>query len=276
MIKILVDSSSDCKKESSLFDYFAPISVTIDGKNYKDGVELDADTFYEILTNCGDFPQTAQPSIQDLLDVFEEVKESGDELIYFALSSALSGTYQVACLAKDMAEYDGIHIFDTKAATHMIGILVDYAKKRIAEGASAAEIVSECESLRQRIKIYAGLDTLEYLRRGGRLGNASAVIGSLAKIKPIITVTGEGKVEAIGKGLGVGRAMQFILDKLSELELDEDFPLYAAYTYGTENVEDLKSRLNYAGYKVAETRQIGSTIGAHIGPGVYAVICVTK
>ncbi|MBR6693639.1 MAG: DegV family protein [Clostridia bacterium] len=276
MVKILVDSSSDCKKEEGLFDYFVPISVTIDGKDYKDGVELDADTFYEILTSCGDFPHTAQPSIQDMVDIFEEVKEAGDELIYFALSSALSGTYQAACLAKEMADYDGIYIIDTKTATHMIGLLVSYARGRINEGASAKEIVEECEELKSKVRVLAGLDTLEYLRRGGRLGNASAVIGSLAKIKPIITVTEEGKVEAIGKGLGVGRAMQMVIEKLSDYELDDRFPLYAIYTYGTENVEDLKSRLHFAGYRVADTRQVGSTIGAHIGPEVYGIVFVVK
>lgn len=274
MIKILVDSASDCKRDT--FDYFAPISVTIDDKDYKDGIELDADTFYGILTSTEDFPHTAQPSLQDFLDAFEDVKAAGDELIYFALSSALSGTYHAACLARDMAEYDKIYIIDTKTATHMIWLLADYASRRIAEGAAAEEIVSECEELKSKIKVLAGLDTLEYLRRGGRLSNASAIIGSLAKIKPIITVSEEGKVEAIGKGLGVGRAMQMIMEKLSDFEIDERFPLYALYTYGTENVEELKSRLAAAGHSVADTLQIGSTIGAHIGPGVYAVMFVAK
>ena len=88
----MVDSSSDCKKEEGLFDYFVPISVTIDGKDYKDGVNLTADEFYGLLTSSEDFPHTAQPSIQDMLDIFEEVKTAGDELIYFALSSALIGS----------------------------------------------------------------------------------------------------------------------------------------------------------------------------------------
>ncbi len=274
MVKILVDSASDCSRDR--FDYFAPISVTIGEQNYRDGIDLDANSFYEKLTATEDFPHTAQPSLQDFIDIFEQVKENGDELVYFALSSALSGTYQAACLAKDMVEYDGIFIIDTKTATHMIALLATYAEKRIGEGATAAEIADECELLKSRVKVYAGLDTLEYLRRGGRLGNAAAVIGSLAKIKPIVTVTEEGKVEAIGKGLGVGRAMQFIIEKLSAHEIDESFPVWALYTYGTENVEELKTRIAEKGISVSETRQIGSTIGAHIGPGVYAVMFVEK
>ena len=160
MVKIMVDSSSDCKKEEGLIDYFVPISVTIDGKDYKDGVNLTADEFYGLLTSSEDFPHTAQPSIQDMLDIFEEVKTAGDELIYFALSSALSGTYQAACLAKEMADYEGIYIVDTKTATHMIGTLVRYARNRLEEGATASEIVSECEALKSKVKVFAGLDTL--------------------------------------------------------------------------------------------------------------------
>ena len=175
-----------------------------------------------------------------------------------------------------MADYEGIYIVDTKTATHMIGVLVKYARKRLKEGATVSETVSECEALKSKVKVFAGLDTLEYLRRGGRLSNASAMIGSLAKIKPIITVTEEGKVENIGKGIGVGRAMQMIIEKLDGIELDDRFPVYALYTYGSENIEDFRSRLNYAGYKTAEILQIGSTIGAHIGPEVYAVMFVTK
>lgn len=274
MVKILVDSSADCPRDR--FDYFAPISVTIGEQNYKDGIDLDANTFYEKLTASEDFPHTAQPSLQDFMDAFEDAKDKGDDLIYFSLSSALSGTYHAACLAKDMVEYDRIYIVDTKTATHMISLLAAYAEKRIAEGAAAPLIVEECEALKSKVKVYAGLDTLEYLRRGGRLGNAAAVIGSLAKIKPIVTVTEEGKVEAIGKGLGVGRAMQFIMEKLMSHEIDERFPVWALYTYGTENVEELKARVEEKGISVAETRQIGSTIGAHIGPGVYAVLFVEK
>ncbi|MBR3593083.1 MAG: DegV family protein [Clostridia bacterium] len=274
MIRILVDSASDCAPGA--YDYFMPISVSLDGNDYKDGVTLTADKFYEILTSTEDFPRTAQPSPQEFLDLFEEVKQNGDELIYFALSSSLSGTYQGANMAAAMTEYDGIYIIDTRTATHMIGVLAEYAKRRVDEGAKATDIVAECEELKSKVKVLAGLDTLEYLRRGGRLGNASAVIGSLAKIKPIITVTEEGKVEAIGKGLGVGRAMQMIMEKLSECEIDDRFPIYALYTYGTENVEELKERLSAAGYNVSDTRQVGSTIGAHIGPGVYAVMFVIK
>lgn len=275
MIKILVDSSSDIKKTDGLYDYFMPISVNIDGKEYLDGVDIDSNTFYNLLTNSKDFPKTSQPSPQAFADIFEKVKESGDELIYFALSSELSGTYQGANIAKNMVDYDGIYIIDTKSVSHLISVLVQYAVSLINDGLDVKQIVEKCEELKGRIKVLAGVDTLEYLYRGGRLSKTSATVGKIADIKPIVTVT-DGKVEQVGKCLGKGRAMQFIIDKLEGFNLDENYPIFSLYTYGEENCEVLENKLADRGYKVEKRLQVGSTIGTHVGPGVYAVLFVVK
>lgn len=275
MIKILVDSSSDCRNEAAVYDYFVPMTVSIDGKEYQDGIDLDANTFYELLTQSEAFPKTSQPSPDDYLQHFLDAKEAGDSLICFCLSSALSGTYQSACIAREMAEYDGIYIIDTLSATHMIWLLADYARKLIIEGLSAPEIVEKCEALKAKVKVLAGLDTLEYLYKGGRLSRAGAAVGELAGIKPIITITEEGRVNAGSKAIGVNRAMQTIVAKMDSLELDPDFPVYALYTCGTENVEKLEQKLS-ARYCVASRKQVGPAIGAHIGPNAYGVLFVTK
>ncbi|MBQ9993306.1 MAG: DegV family EDD domain-containing protein [Clostridia bacterium] len=141
MIKVMVDSASDCRSREGIYDIFVPISVNIDGKEYFDGVDIDNDTFYDLLLGTKAFPSTSQPSPEAFIKHFERIRDDGDELIYFAISSALSGTYQGACIAKDMVGYDGIHIIDTITATHMIGVLAGYAKQLIAQGMSASEIV---------------------------------------------------------------------------------------------------------------------------------------
>lgn len=276
MIKILVDSAADCSRTDPVYDYLIPMTVTVDGKDYKDGIDLDADRFYELLTTAKEFPKTSQPSPEDFLQRFEKVKADGDEVICFTISSALSGTYQSACIARQMLGYEGIYIIDTLTATHLIGVLVDYAAKRIAEGAGAGQIVEECEALKGRIKVLAGLDTLEYLYKGGRLSRTGAVVGELAGIKPVITVTEDGKVSAGSKAIGVPRAIGMILSKLDACELDGRFPIYTLYTSGTGNLEKLEQKLAAAGYEIAGRRQVGSTIGAHVGPGVYGVLFVTK
>lgn len=275
MIKIMVDSASDCYG-TDLYDLFVPIRVNIGGKEYQDGVSLDRDTFYRLLAETEEFPQTSQPSPDDFLTHFEQVKAEGDELIYFTLSGALSGTYQSANIAKAMVEYEGIHLVDSKTASHMIGLLAQYAKDLIAEGLSAEEIVEKCEELKGKIRLFAGVDTLEYLKRGGRIGKAAALVGTLANIKPIITVSAEGEVDAVGKTLGFGRAVQTIADKVKTFEIDERFPICSLYTYREENCIKLEEKLKADGRTVAKRLQIGSAIGTHVGPGVYGVFFVEK
>lgn len=276
MIRIMVDSASDCLQSDNLYDYYIPMAINVENREYRAGIDLDSNGFYRLLTESKEFPRTSQPAPMDFMNAFESVKACGDELIYFAVSSALSGTYQCACMAKEMVEYEGIHIIDTKAVSHMIGIMVEYAKKLIAEGCSASEIVEKCEGLKSRVKVFAGLDTLEYLYRGGRMSRASAAVGEIAGIKPVISVAEDGSVDACGKCLGYARAMQFILKKIGEAELDPDFPVCSLYSYGEENCAKLEKKLAAAGHDVAKRVQLGPAIGAHTGPGVYAVIFVTK
>lgn len=275
MIKILVDSSADCRVEDGIIDAFVPISVNIDGKEYQSGVNLTSDQFYELLPSCKEFPRTSQPSPQAFIEIFEQIKESGDQLIYLCLSSCLSGTYQGALIAKDMVDYDDIYIIDTLGVTHIIGALARYARQLINQGFLAGEIADRCEELKSKIKVYAGVDTLEYLYKGGRLSRASAAVGEVAGIKPIVTIA-DGRVESVGKCLGKIRAMNFIVDKIKSHNLNSAFPIYSMYTSGTENVAALEEKLKNNGYEIADRLQIGSTIGTHVGPGVYAVMFVEE
>lgn len=276
MIKFMVDSASDLKAERDLCDYFVPVSINIDGKEYFDGIDIDSDTYYQKLKQSEHMPQTSQPSPQAFLRYFEEVRDSKDELIYFALSSKLSGTYQSAMLAKEISGYDKIYIVDTRAVTHMIGILLKYAISLKNSGCLATEIVEQCEQLKSRIHVYAGLDTLEYLRRGGRLSNASAVVATIAHLKPIITVDTNGEVQSIGKTLGKGKAIKFIRDKIKGYEIDPAFPIYSLFSYGEKNCAAFEKKLCEEGYGLSERLQIGSAIGTHIGPDAYGVIFVEK
>ena len=278
MIRILVDSSSDYTMEEIKEQEFSfvPLNILISGKSYRDVVDLIPDDFYKLLISSKDFPKTSQPSPQDFAEIFEDVKAKGDEIICILLSSALSGTCQSAHLAKDMVDYDGIHIIDSLAATAMIKFMGNHAAKLVKEGLSAQEIVQKIEAMKGKIKVVAGLDTLENLCKGGRLSKASATIGELANLKPIITVTEEGKVSVIGKCLGKNKALNFILKYLENSERDMSFPLYTLYSFGTENTEKLEERLTKEGISYDERVQLGSTIGAHIGPGAFAILYVIK
>ena len=276
MIKIMVDSGSDSRMDSGLCDFHIPLTVSIGGKDYLDGQNLTADRFYELLTATEEFPKTSQPSPEMFLESFEKAKEAADEVLCFTISSALSGTYQSASIAKEMVDYDGIYVIDTRMVSHLIGILTSHAKKRILDGATAAQIAEECEELKTRVKVLAGVDTLEYLYKGGRLSRAGAAVGQVAGIKPVVMFTPEGAVTVAGKAIGVNRAMQFILNKLKQAEIDPAFPVYSLYTWGTAHTEKLEKSLQELGITVADRRQVGPTIGAHVGPNVYGVVYVEK
>ena len=275
MIKIMLDSSSDAL-HTHPYDYYIPLTVDIDGRCYKDGVDLKAQKFYKLLTAAKEFPKTSQPSPDDYVPYFEEAKQNGDEVIYLCVSSALSGTFQSANIAKEMVEYDGIYIVDTKTVTHLIGALARYADKLRSEGLSAAEIVEKVQSVREKQVVYAGLQTLEYLYKGGRLSRTSAAVGSIANIKPIITINTEGKVDSFAKAIGVKRAIATIVKNMQNDEIDTNFPVWSICTVENENCEMLESTLSDIGVKVSGRMQIGPTIGAHVGPGVYGVIYVKK
>lgn len=271
MIRIMVDSASDCGREE--YDAFISMTINIEGKEYRGGIDLMNDEFYRILANTGDFPQTSQPAPTAFIESFQAAKEAGDELIYFSISSVLSGTYQSANIAKAMVEYDGIYIVDTLSASHMVGMMAEYAKRWAEEGVSAKEIVARCEALKGRIRVLAGVDTLEYLKRGGRIGKAAALVGSLANIKPLIAVV-DGGVEPLAKALGFGRAIQTLTEKIKAYEIDPAYPVCSLYTYGEENVEKLEEKLQEAGIQVQDRKQVGPTIGTHVGPGVYGLFFV--
>ncbi len=277
MIRILVDSSSDIlandypEKVCSVI----PLKVNFDGEEYFDGVNLDRNEFYEKLTGSQVFPKTSQPSPQAFLEMFEEAKEAGDEVIAVLLSSKISGTYQNALLAKSMADYEKIYVVDSLSASYGIQFLVNEAFKLIDEGMEAAQIVERIEELKKRIQIYISVETLEYLYRGGRLSKASAAIGELAKVKPIITLK-EGEVKVIGKTLGKLKVMSMMAKMALQDGIDENYPMVMGYTSGMENCDKLAEKSLSLGIKEDKRIQIGPTIGSHVGPGTFGLIFIKQ
>lgn len=276
MIKILVDSSSDYEMEEIKEKNFelVPISINIGEANYIDGISLKKDEFYKILENCKDFPKTSQPSPQAFFDIFQSAKEKQDIILCILLSSELSGTCQSAQLARNMVNYDGIYIIDSLAASLSIKILADYAYSLVQQNLPIEEIICELEALKPRITLFAGLDTLEYLCRGGRLSKSAAAIGELANIKPVITLTTEGTVGVLGKCLGKNKAVAQVFKHLQESGLDTSFPLYTIYSYGTDNCERFEEKLAENGYQISKRLQVGATIGTHIGSEAFGVVFV--
>lgn len=278
MIRILVDASSDYLAEEikqKKLD-FVPINISIGETNYTEGVNLDRNDFYNILKECNDFPKTSQPSPQIFLDIFNNVKEKGDELICILLSSQLSGTYQSALVAKEMADYDKIYVIDSLSASFTIKVMADYALSLVEQGIKAPEIVEKIELLKPHVRCVAGLDTLEFLAKGGRINKAVAAIGNAANIKPVINLSESGNVEVLAKCLGMGRTIMQVVKIMQGLDIDKSFPIYPIYSFGTKNCENFEKKMEDEGFKLNERLQIGPTIGTHIGPEAFGIVFVTK
>ena len=278
MIRIIVDSSADYTQEELKEKNIQEVSVLINigDKSYRSGIDIKPNELYEMLIAGGEFPKTSQPSPQAFFDVFEEAKENGDSVICILISSNLSGTFQSAMLAKNMVDYENIYLIDSLTATHMARVMIEYACRLRAEGKNVTEIVKAVEELQPRVKVLAGVDTLEFLYKGGRLNKATAVIGELANLKPMITVTEDGTLSVVGKCIGRNKAISYIVKAMEEKEIDFDFPVYSLYAYGTENTERLEQKLEAIGIHCTERLQLGATIGTHVGPGAFAVVYVEK
>jgi DegV family protein with EDD domain len=278
MVRILVDTSSDYSIEELKLRNIELISlnITVEDKSYRDSVDITRNEVYDMLINQGLFPKTSQPSPQNYVEIFEDGKEKGDSMVVITLSSALSGTYQSALLSKDMVDYDEIHVVDALSATHGIRHLCEHACDLRDQGADAATIAKEVDALKSRIVILAGVDTLEYLCRGGRVSRAAAAVGELANVKPIITVTEEGSVAVTAKCLGRNKAIASLVKSISSYEIDDNFPIYTVYAVGEENTEKLEEKLSAAGITTGPRLQLGATIGVHVGPGAYGAMFIKK
>lgn len=277
MIKFMVDSGSDYDvneaKEKGIA--FVPLSITFDNDTYKDGIEISRSEFYKRMREEDIFPKTAQPSPQAFLDVFEEAKANGDQIIGVMLSGGISGTYQSANIAKDTAEYDGIHLIDSKTAVYAIKIMVDYGMQLRDEGKTVDEIVEALEELKSRISINLAIDNLENLYKGGRLTKMQAGFGNFAKLKPVISIP-EGTLIVKGKFIGRKKAIAGLVSYIEGMDLDERFPIYGIYSDGTENLDNFVKKVEEKGIKFKECYQIGPTIGTHVGPETFGFIAVEK
>lgn len=280
MIRILTDSAADLEPQefSDLNLELVPLSITVDQRIYQADLRFNKQDFFRLLEASSIFPTTSQPAPADFETIFEDARQKGDELIYISLSSALSGTFQCASVVQAMGDFDNVYLVDSLTATLGQKVLVLHGAWLRDRGFPAAEIAARLNSLKSRIRIFAGLDTLEYLQKGGRLSKTAAGIGTLARIKPVVTVTRQGTVSVAGKCLGKGKAMSQIVSLLEKEPPDPRYPCYGVYSSSRDNLDELRQKIAKTGLDIPDEAcfSIGPVIGAHIGPGAYGVVYVAK
>ena len=278
MVRIITDSAADLSpaEYENRKVTCIPLTVMFGDGAYQENINLTKDRFYELLLTSGLMPKTAQPSPQCLMDLFEEAHAAGDEAIYITLSSAISGTYQNAVMTKNLLGYDSCHVVDSRTATGGQRLLVEYAARLRDQGKSAPEIVAALEEVRSRITLFACIDTLEYLYKGGRISQTTYKLGTLANIKPIITVEPDGSVGIPAKAMGMRKGMDYQCKQVSGKPASAEHPFYVMYTNNRSVAEALAKRLETVGIVTPDDHiiQVGAGIGSHIGPDACGLVYV--
>ena len=273
-VRIIIDSTANFRKDYEDKFTVVPLTVNFGTDSFADGIEIDNDTFYRKLVTSDVMPTTSQPTPAAFAQAFEEAVNAGDEVVVITISSKLSGTYQSATIAAE--DFEGkVFVVDGYTVAIGTGALGEYALSLAESGKSAAEIAQTLEKEKENIRVFAVVDTLEYLKKGGRVSAAVAFAGGLLNFKPVIAIA-DGVVQSLTKGRGNKQANQLMNAEIAKSgEIDFEKPFIIGYTgedsalmqaYIADNTDVWGGDAD----KI-HTAQLGSVVGTHAGPGAVAV-----
>ncbi len=277
-IKILTDSTSDINKElaKELDITLVPLRVIFENEDYLDGVDITVDQFYERLVKAKVLPTTSQPTPEQFLPYYEAARDNSDTLIVITVASKLSGTYQSAQIAKDIVDYTDIHIIDSETVTLGLQLLVREALALRERGLPGDAIAKELEAVKKNIRLLALVESLEYLKKGGRLSSVSAFAGGLLNIKPIIEVK-DGLVGVAGKARGLTGAYKKLAELITLNEIDLNREICIGYSAGKDTMNGfLEHSQHNLGIQSFFESPIGSVVGTHAGPGACGIAFFTR
>lgn len=276
--RIIVDSTADLTPKYAERVSVVPLTVHFGDEEFIDGVNITKKGFYEKLIESDVLPTTSQATPDAFMKEFEKVKEAGEEAVVITLSSKLSGTYQSACIAAE--EYENIYIVDGMTAAIGTGVLVELAVRLLDDGMSAKEIKEALEKEKEKVLVVALIDTLEYLKRGGRISKTTAVVGGVLNIKPVASID-NGVINILGKARGSKMGNNLLVEEIQKVGgVDFTKPVLLGYT-GISDALLLKyiedSKHIWEG-NIDEVRYetVGSVIGTHTGPAAIAVAFFKK
>lgn len=273
-VRIITDSASDILPPYPAELTVLPVTVTFGKTSYSDAVDLSHRAFYEKLIEEEELPTTSQINPDRFYNAFRSAVDAGETVICITLSSKLSGTYQSACIAAE--EFPKrVFVVDSLNATIGQGILVRRALELLKTGISAEETATRLDREKHDICLVALVDTLEYLKRGGRLSSSVAFVGTLLSIKPVIAIQ-DGEVVVLGKARGSKNGNNLLVEKIAEAGgVDFDRPFGLAYSgLGNDTLQKYiaDSQELWRGHiEELPISTIGGTIGTHVGPGAVGV-----
>lgn len=273
-VNIIVDSTADITEDVKERLTVVPLTLRFGDEEYIEGVTIQKKEFYQKLIESDVLPKTSQASPSDFEDVFEKIVAAGESAVVITLSSKLSGTWQSAMIAAREYE-DSVYVVDSRNVAIGAAILAKLALRLVDEGMGAREIAERLEKEREKICLIAMLDTLEYLKKGGRISAAAAFAGGVLSIKPVVCIR-DGEIVILGKARGSKQGNNLLVSEIRKTGgIDFTKPILLGYT-GLDDtllqkyIEDSKA-LWEEGISSLETTMIGSVIGTHAGPGAVAV-----
>ncbi len=277
-VRIIVDSSADLLPEIEEKVCIVPLMINFGGEEFVDRVQISHKEFYEKLEEAKELPTTSQPSPELFAKAYEEATKNGGSAVVITLSGKLSGTYQSAMIAAE--DFEGkVFVVNSSAVTIMSGVLVEYALSLAESGMDAESIAKELDDIKDKLSLVAVLDTLEYLKKGGRISKTVAFAGGLLAIKPLIEIK-DGVVEMAGKVRGAKQVAEALTNAIEERGgVDTSKPFVFGYTGNDDSLlkKYLEDSADY--WKDAgglRSAAIGSVVGTHAGPGAIAVAFFKK
>ncbi len=278
-IKIICDSLSDVNKEYlEQYDIdVVPLTLILDGKEYRDGIDMKPEEFYKILREENAYPKTSQATYAQFKEVFEKYTKEGKTVLYISGSSAATGTYQSALMAKNDTCGD-IYLYDTNNLTFGAGIFVLRAAQIIQDANNIEEVFEALDEIKEKYILMFSVDTLEYLKKGGRISSTKATVGSLLNIKPILEVK-DGLVTQVGQVRGkknvLNKMFEHVKERLGD-DLEQDV-VYIGCSDDPKETEKLTQMAKDAfNPKKIGYFTVGTCIGAHSGPGVGGILVFKK
>ena len=272
-VRIIVDSTADLLPEIRSRVHVVPLTVHFGDEEYIDGVTIDHKTFYEKLVETDVLPTTSQATPSAFAVQLEAAKQAGEAAVVITLSSKLSGTYQSALIAAQ--DYENVYIVDSETGAIGGGILTELALQYLDAGMDAPQIAARLNEEKEKIVIVALVDTLDYLKMGGRISKTVALAGTLLNIKPVLSVV-RGDILMLGKARGSKQGNNLLVQEIEKAGgVDFGKPVLLGYTGLSDTllckyIEDSK-HVWEPGLNAVRYTTIGSVIGTHAGPGAIAV-----
>lgn len=277
-IRIITDSTVDTSAAfGEKIAANVPLTITFGEEDYIDGVTINKNEFYDKLVSSEELPKTSQASPDAFVKVFEELTARGESAVVITVSSRLSGTYQSARIAAE--DFPNVQVVDSRNVSVGSGVLAEYACRCAEQGMGLEELTQHLIQKREEIGLVALVDTLKYLKKGGRISGTAAIAGEILNIKPVITIQ-DGEIAILGKARGSKKANNFLVEQINKTGVNYDMPILLGYTGNSDEmlqayVHDSQSlwkgRVDHLDHV-----QIGSVVGTHAGPGAVAVAYFKK